>query len=101
MKFKRGKFYIAIKEKESKQATFIIKEGWIDTSEKFGFHKKANGWCGIDLESGTAICWRKTRKACVEFIEENAERILHAKQEEHYKTFLKIKDNWMKENNIK
>lgn len=70
MKFKKTSFFIQMNDYK-----FEKREGYIDDSGQYTFHKSANGWIGSDNDSGASICWRKTRKACAEFIEEFKEKI--------------------------
>lgn len=69
MKFIKSSFKIQMDEKHE----FIIesRDGWIDESRTFGFYKFQGGWIATDLKSGSSIIWKKTRKACAQWIEEN------------------------------
>jgi hypothetical protein len=74
MRFIKASFKIQMNEKHG----FAIedRDGWIDESKTFGFYKSQGGWIATDLKSGSSIVWRKTRKACAQWIEEN-EQILN------------------------
>lgn len=55
------------------------REGYVDETRTFGFHKFDGGWSATDLASGRQITWQPTRKACVEYIESNMEKIMNKK----------------------
>lgn len=75
MKFKKATFFI-----QKKDHSFESREGYFDEHSEFSFHKLANGWMASDVATGAGIVWRKTRKACAEFIENNYTDIVNARE---------------------
>ena len=65
----------------SKEGIKIV-HGYIDGA--YGFYKEKLYWIATDLLSGCSICKAKTRKACVEWIEQNSDLLSRAKQERSY-----------------
>lgn len=51
--------------------------GWANEDYTVGFYKVRNGkaWAATDLYSGMRICTCETRKACVEWCEQNEQKI--------------------------
>ena len=89
MRFHKGNFYIqVIKEiKNGRPFDFGLeeKEGWIDESNTYGFHKvKYNVWIATDIASGARVAKATTRKACAEFIDANKAIIQRAKETDNY-----------------
>ena len=78
MKFKKAEFFI-----QKKDFSFEKRQGYFDTSLEFSFHKSANGWMVSDVATGAGIVWRKTRKACAEFVENNYSDIVKARENEN------------------
>ena len=80
MKFTKGSFYIQqIPEAENK---FELRSGWI--SGDYGFYKSGKIWSATDIASGMLIYRATTRRECVEFIENNVDKIEKAKTQEKY-----------------
>lgn len=77
MKFKKKTFFIAMRD-----GTFEEREGYSDEFNEFTFHKSAKGWAASDRETGAIIIWRKTRKECAAFIEDNLNKIEEARNSE-------------------
>lgn len=59
-----------------------FRQGYV--SGEYGFHRDGKEWKAIDLLSGCYICSLPTRKACVEWIEQNKELLNSVKQERSY-----------------
>lgn len=66
--------------------TVEIVTGWRLEGTYIGFHKVRNGkaWAATDLYSGMRICTCETRKACVEWCEQNRQRINNRMNEPEY-----------------
>ena len=67
-----------------------VVEGWVEETNTYGFYKWGKVWKATDLMSGTLIITMPTRKACVEWIEENLERIEKTKETQSYR--IKVDD---------
>ena len=90
MRFHKGKFFIQnvkeIRYGRPFDFDFEEKEGWIDESNTYGFHKvKYNVWICTDITSGARVAKAPTRKACVEFVEINKELIEEIRGHINYK----------------
>lgn len=72
MRFIKGSFFIIGKD-EKDNVVVSQRNGWLDSEQKFGFHKFMNIWVGTDLPTGRAIYQAKTRKAVAEWIENHQE----------------------------
>lgn len=83
MKFHKGAFKIQMNERLDYEIRDV--SGWIDETGAYGFHKNGNHWVATDIASGTLIVSAPTRKACVEWIDENQERIIKDKEMWKYK----------------
>lgn len=83
MKFHKGAFKIQMNERLDYEIRDV--SGWIDETGAYGFHKNGNHWVATDIASGVLIVSAPTRKACVEWIDENQERIVKAKDTWRYK----------------
>ena len=88
MKFHKGCF--PIQGHHYMPERIKVVEGWIEESNTYGFYKYGKVWKATDLMSGTLIITLPTRKACVEWIEENSERIEKAKETQNYR--IKVDD---------
>lgn len=83
MTFHKGTFVIQMNEL---YGTVECACGWIDDTNTYGFYKSfRNMWRATDLLSGTLITVQPTRKACAEWIRDNADRIAEAKSKETYR----------------
>lgn len=75
MRFHKGSFYITIVPRDDKgyysldDIRFEKREGWIDETNSYGFHKTSDYWTATDIASGIRIIVDKTRKNCAEWIE--------------------------------
>lgn len=83
MKFHKGAFKIQMNERLNYEIRDV--SGWINETGTYGFHKNGNHWVATDIASGILIVSASTRKACVEWIDENQERIIKAKETWKYK----------------
>ena len=83
MKFHKGAFKIQMNERLNYEIRDV--SGWIDETGVYGFHKNGNHWVATDIASGVLIVSAPTRKACVEWIDENQKRIAEAKDTWKYK----------------
>lgn len=59
-----------------------FRQGYV--SGEYGFHRDGKEWKAIDLLSGCYICSMPSRKACVEWIEANQEKLSEKKKEADY-----------------
>lgn len=74
MKFKHGTVDCIFNSSEG--CIIIETDGWIDERNEFGYCKvNAKLWKAIDLETGTEVCARATRKECAAWVEENLDTI--------------------------
>lgn len=77
--------------------------GWVDETNTYGFHKieKTSGtllyWVATDLKSGARITQGKTRKECVEWIENNKELIDKLREKEEYRQIVLSFENKKRE----
>lgn len=83
MKFHKGVFKIQMNERLNYEIRDV--SGWIDETGDYGFHKNGKHWVATDIASGVLIVSAPTRKACVEWIDENQERIIKAKETWKYR----------------
>lgn len=66
-------------------------KSWVDETYTYGFHKieRASGtlmwWVATDLQSGARIAKGRTRKECIEWIEQNEDKLDKLRQKEEYK----------------
>lgn len=67
-----------------------IVTGWANEDYTIGFHKvctkrkSQTQWAATDLYSGTRIVTKKTRRECVEWIEQNEKKIKNTMEEPWY-----------------
>jgi len=84
MGFHKGLFVIQNNPQCTSQLAHVV-SGWIDERNQYGFHKRYNKWVATDLVSGLLVTSQLTRRACVEWIESNADRIAAEKETQSYK----------------
>lgn len=82
MKFKKSNFAIQLNENIKDVA---VVEGYIEETNTYGFYKHNKFWRATDLVSGSLVCCCPTRKECVAWVEENANRIAAIKKTQKYK----------------
>lgn len=88
MGFRKHTFPIRLIDKAEKPIKIV--SGWVNDDYTIGFHKictKRQGWtkwAATDLYSGTCITIQKTRRECVEWIENNKELIEKTMNEPWY-----------------
>ena len=97
---RQGKFFIAVRDSSEDTPKLQEVKGWLDDSGLFGFHQNAKKtyWAATDLATGFAICWRGTRKQCVEYIEENTSYIQKLYGTPEYQSALKLFESASKRN---
>lgn len=75
MKLKQG-IVNCLCSTEKGETVLVPTKGWITDNDEFGFCKvDAKTWKAIDIETGTGVCVRATRKECVSWVEENLQMI--------------------------
>lgn len=82
MRFHKGSFPIETVDPKKK---IVVVIGWIDEDSVYGFYRYGKVWKATDLMSGTLIVTEVTRKACVEWIEGNFDRIDEKKNTFEYR----------------
>lgn len=66
-------------------------KSWVDETYTYGFHKveRVSGtlmwWVATDLQSGARIAKGRTRKECVDWIEQNKDKLDKLRQKDEYK----------------
>lgn len=65
-------------------APIEIKRGWRLDNSEYGFHNMGKFWVATELYSGLRICKQETRKACLEWIIENEDKIRNRMEEPLY-----------------
>lgn len=88
MGFHKGNFII--QNIPNAPTVIDVVSGWIDESNIYGFYKYNKVWKATDLMSGTLITTMPTRKACVEYIGANKERLTQARETQKYR--IKVDD---------
>lgn len=97
MRFHRGSFYIHKVNDELE-----LKTHWLNEDETIGFHKicRKSGttyaWRATDTKSGLAIVTAPTRKACVEWIEQNIDKIEAKRATKEYGEYVKFMERTVK-----
>ena len=89
MKLKKATFTIQLIDGAPQK--FLEVEGYIDETNRFGFHhtETKKWWVATDLASGMLITRAKTRKECVDFVENHLGKIVAAKGSEEFHTALR------------